>query len=91
MCHAHFPMVFRSKEMELCNRIFTTNTDWDPTYLKYIFTQDFYEFHELWGNSVGDSELVKVAEAPERYNPIIEDILSDDEMLYDAVAHIEEE
>ena len=79
--------------MELTNRIFTTNRDWDPSYLRYIFSQDFYEFRDLWTNSIADKELVKVAKATERepYAPIVEDILMDDASLYEAVMQIERE
>ena len=77
--------------MELSDRFFTANCDWDPAYLKYIFSQDFYEFRELWSSNVGDKELVKVAETSEHYSPEVEDISIDDEALYDAVTQIEQE
>ena len=73
--------------MDLTDRVFCTNTDWDPAYLKYIFCQDFYEFCELWNNSVGDKEFVNAVETAEQspYKPIVEDISMDDDTLYTAV------
>ena len=65
------------------------NRDWDPCYLRYIFSQDFYEFHELWLNGVGDQDMIKAAENIEPYNPIVEDILLDDASLCQAVEQIE--
>ena len=60
-------------------------------YLKYIFSQDFYEFRDLWRSSINDMECVKVAETAERYTPIVEDISMDDDTLYEAVMQIENE
>ena len=79
--------------MDLMDRVFCTNKDWDPTYLQYIFSQDFYEFRELWHNWIGDNELVKAVEKVERepYKPIVEDISMDDNTLYTAVEQIEKE
>ena len=79
--------------MELAERIFTVNQDWDPTYLRYIFSQDFYEFRELWSSNVGDKDIVAFAEKSENewYQPIVEDISLDDSTLYNAVIQIEKE
>ena len=77
--------------MELADRIFTANTDWDPAYLRYIFSEDFYEFRELWHSNVADTELVKIAEKSEHYSPIVEDISLDDDTLYETVTQIEKE
>ena len=77
--------------MEFLDRIFTANRDWDPSYLSYIFSQDFYELRELWSKSICDKELVKMAEKVEPYMPLVEDISVDDETLYEAVAQIEKE
>ena len=77
--------------MELSDRVFTANRDWDPCYLRYIFSQDFFEFHDLWKSSVGDQDMIKAAEASKPYKPIVEDISLDDDTLYDAVAQIEKE
>ena len=64
--------------------------NWDPSYLRYIFSQDF-EFRELWSNGMGDQDLIKAAEASERYCPVVEDISLDHDTLYEAVAQIENE
>ena len=78
--------------MELHDRIFLANKDWDPSYLGYIFSQDFYEFRDLWQGNVGDNELVHAMEvATERYSPIVEDISMEDDELYEAVTQIEQE
>ena len=75
--------------MDLCDQIFVTNRDWDPTYLRQIVAQDFYEFKELWQNSIGDGELVQAMEAADRYTPMVEDISLDDTTLCKAVEEIE--
>ena len=71
------------------------NRDWDPSYLAGIFTQDFYEFKDLWNNSnVNDVELVQASQVVEnvgKYEPIVEDISLDDETLCSAVEQIESE
>ena len=77
--------------MDLADRVFTANYDCDPSYLRYIFSQDFFEFRELWSNGMGDQDLIKAAEASEQYCPVVEDISLDDDTLYDAVAQIENE
>ena len=61
-----FYVAFRGLKMDLSDRIFMANHDWDPNYLKYIFTQDFYEFRELWQSNVCDTELLQA----EWYSPI---------------------
>ena len=73
--------------MELSDRMFCANRDWDPAYLQYIISQDFYEFRELWQSNIGDKELV----CAERYSPIVADISLDDNTLYEAVAQIKED
>ena len=77
--------------MELSDIVFVTNRDWDPQYLRQMVSQDFYEFRELWQNSVGDNELLEAAETFDKYTPIVEDILLDDSTLYEAVTQIESE
>ena len=67
------------------------NRDWDPCYLRYIFSQDFYEFGDLWLNGVGDQDMIKAAENIEPYSPIVEDISMDDDSLCKAVEQIERE
>ena len=80
--------------MELSDRIFVTNHDWDLQYLKELVTQDFYDFRELWQSSICDKELVRateMAKATEKYSPLVEDISLDDDTLYEAVQQIENE
>ena len=79
--------------MELPDRFFVTNRDWDPSYLRDLVTQDFYDFRELWqnSNSVTDRELVQAVETVDKYCPVVEDISIDDVTLYQAVAEIENE
>ena len=88
-----FSLDFRGLNMELADRIFTANRDWDPAYLRYILSQDFYEFRDLWASNVSDKDLAGVAEHTETspYSPIVEDILLDDATLCDAVEQIEKE
>ena len=88
-----FALSFCGLNMELADCMFTANKDWDPMYLRYIFSQDFYEFHELWKSNICDKELVNIAEKSEneRYTPIVEDILLDDKTLCAAVDQIEKE
>ena len=65
--------------MELSERVFTANRDPDPCFLKYIFSQDFYDFCDLWINSIGEQDIIKAVEGLEPYSPIVEDISMDDE------------
>ena len=89
----HFGFDFFGFNMELSDRVFSANRDWDPSYLKYIFSQDFYEFRELWTSNVGDTELIEASNASDvkRYSPVVEDISMDDDTLYEAVSQIENE
>ena len=75
--------------MELSDRMFVMNHDWDPQYLRDIVSQDFYEFRDLWQSNISDCDLVREANDAERYSPIIEDISMDDDTLCQAVEHIE--
>ena len=75
--------------MELANRVFMANRDWDPMYLRELLAQDFYEFRDLWHSTVTDMELVRAAETPQRYSPVVEDISLDDSTLCQAVEDIE--
>ena len=80
--------------MELSDRIFYTNHDWDPQYLRELVCQDFYEFQEHWQSSLGDKELIAESDramATEQYTPLMEDISLDDDTLYEAVSQIERE
>ena len=75
--------------MELSDRIFMTNRDWDPCYLRDSVTEDFYEFRNLWQSSVGDGELISEADKVEKYSPLVEAISLDDETLCSVVEEIE--
>ena len=78
--------------MDVPNITFCRNRDWDPSYLKDIVTEDFYEFQDLWNcSNLDDYEIVQEVEKIEKYCPIIEDISLDDEMLCSAVEKIEQE
>ena len=56
-----------------------------------VFTQDFFEFNELWSSNVTDKQLVEDSNKLEKYCPIVEDISMDDETLCAAVEKIEDE
>ena len=78
--------------MEVHDVSFYRNLDWDPSYLKDLFSQDFYDYPELWkSTNISDMDLVKEVETVEKYSPIVEDISLDDETLCTAVENIEEE
>ena len=77
--------------MEVSDSTLCRNRDWDPNYLKEIFNEDFYDFTELWGTSVMDTELLKDVEQVEKYCPVVEDISLDDDTLCSAVENIEKE
>ena len=67
--------------MELSDRCLSLNRDWDPSYLSDIFTQDFYSFDNLWSSNVSHCDLVREVRNMEKYVPIVEDILLDDNTL----------
>ena len=79
--------------MEVPDKMFTVNRDWDPSYLHELMSGDFFEFSELWTSNVGDNELVKETNRVERerYCPVVEDISIEDDVLCSAVEKIEEE
>ena len=78
--------------MEVSDGFLIYNRDWDPSYLSEIVQQDFYDFPNLWGDSsVQDSDLVNEMERVERYQPIVEDISIEDDILCSAVEKIEKE
>ena len=68
-----------------------TNRDWDPSYLKDIFAEDFNDYSELWESDIMDSEIVSEVNTLEHYCPIVEDISLDDVTLSEAVEKIENE
>ena len=57
----------------------------EPYYLSDIFSQDFYEFQDLWKSNVLDSQLVQSVTKLEKYSPKVEDISMEDEVLYQTV------
>ena len=79
--------------MDIADRVFITNRDWDPHYLREVVSQDFYDFTELWNINISDMELVQAETggAMDRYMPLVEDISLDDQTLYKAVEQIEHE
>ena len=79
--------------MELSDRDLLMNMDWDPSYLRLLFKDDFNDNSNLWHSNVCDDELVKecVRVEHEPYCPITEDISLDDSTLCRAVEQIEEE
>ena len=77
--------------MEVSDSVFNENLDWDQNYLKILFDEEFYDFTDHWKSNVMDSDLVKETEVAECYCPVVEDISLDDNVLYNAVEHIEEE
>ena len=77
--------------MEVSEKTFVENRDWDPNYLKILFDEEFYDFTDHWKSNVMDADLVRETEVVERYCPVVEDISLDDNVLYQAVEHIEEE
>ena len=77
--------------MDITDQLFATNSDWDPCYLRELFSQDFYEFEDLWQSSILDMELIQVDREVPRYSSEIEDISLDDDTLYEAVEQIEQE
>ena len=79
--------------MDIPDRLFAMNRDWDPQYLRELVTQDFYEFKHLWLNSLLDMELLAATKGGSnaRYCPVMEDISLDGQTLYDNVEQIEYE
>ena len=70
------------------------NLDWDPVYLAHLFSEDFFDMSSLWSNElVSDCEMmnINIESKENRYQPVVEDISLDDEVLCDAVTHIEAE
>ena len=77
--------------MDLSDHMLITNRDWDPSYLKDIFAEDFNDYSELWESDIMDSEIVTEVNRLEHYCPIVEDISLDDVTLSEAVEKIENE
>ena len=56
-----------------------------------ISDQDFYDFTELWYSDLNDTDLVMEVESVERYNPLIEDISLDEELLCSALEEVQKQ
>ena len=82
--------VLRALHMDSDNELLTC-LDWDPVYLAHLFSEDFNDMSSLWNSEiVSDSEMLKInVESEEKYQPVIEDISLEDDMLHDAVNRIE--
>ena len=77
--------------MDSCDSDLLSNRDWDPVYLRELFTEDFYEFKDLWKSNVNDMELVEHSQKVECYVPIVEDISVEDDVLCSAMDEVEKE
>ena len=78
--------------MDIADRVFITNHDWDPQYLREVLTEDFYEFADHWQNNILDMDLIEAERSGgAKYSPVVEDISLDDATLYEAVEQIEQE
>ena len=79
--------------MDVSDNLLLRNRDWDPSYLKELVSEDFYDFSELWNinSGVQDKDLVTYCDNMEKYCPIVEDISLEDEVLCHEVEKIEEE
>ena len=77
--------------MDIPDVTLVRNMDWDPSYLKDLLQEDFYDFGDLWRSNVQDHELVQESNRVERYCPVTEDISLEDEVLCQAVENVEEE
>ena len=75
--------------MELSDKMLVSERYWDPNYLAKLFSEDFHEFKTLWESDMGDQDLINAVEVLENYNPIVEDISLDDDVLTTAVEEIE--
>ena len=73
-----------------CDDLFD-NLDWDPCYLAELFKEDFFDLSHLWIDTVTDMEMLEFSNKFEKYNPCVEDISLEDDILVDAVSRIESE
>ena len=90
----NFFIVSLDGNMEVPDVVFGRNRDWDPTYLRDLMMDDFFDFSDLWSNeNVGDTELVRAVNRCEHeyYCPVVEDISIEDEVLCNAVQKVEQE
>ena len=60
--------------MEIVDSVLSWNRDWDPSYLALLFSEDFYNFTDLWMSNVSDSDLVNSEKNTDIYCPVVEDI-----------------
>ena len=75
--------------MEVTDSLLSRNRHWDPSYLSQLFSEDFYDFSDLWKETnTTDVELVQEVQ---KYCPIVKDISLDDETLCVEVDKIETE
>ena len=77
--------------MEVSDGILMCNKDWDPSYLRMLFDEDFYEFNNLWTSNVSDKEIITAEQSTSKYVPIVEDISIEDEVLCNAVDQVEKQ
>ena len=77
--------------MESSDSVFLANRDWDPSYLKQIMSDDFYDFSELWNIITSHNELLQASTTVDKYCPVVEDISMDGVTLCEAVEKIEKE
>ena len=77
--------------IEGSDSIFLANRDWDPSYLKQIMPDDFYDFSKLWKIITSDNELLQASTTIDKYCPVVEDISMDDVTLCEAVEKIKKE
>ena len=77
--------------MDVSDNLLWSNRDWDPSYLSSVFEVDFYDFNDLWMDSINDMELVEAVNNAEKYCPVVEDISMEDDELCMAVNKIEDE
>ena len=56
------------------------NPDWNPEYLRTLFSHDFYDMNDHWNgtNFISDTDMCQVNE---KYCPIVQDISMDDDDL----------
>ena len=43
--------------MEVSDNYLLSNRDWDPSYLRLLFKDDFHDESELWKSNVTNEEL----------------------------------
>ena len=63
------------------------------SYLKHLSPLQgyFFDLSHLWIDTVTDMEMLEFSNKFEKYNPCVEDISLEDDILVDAVSRIESE